>query len=750
MILHGADVNGVSGGINTGDIANSVRFRASNSAYLSRTFGTPTTQNTFTLSLWLKKSFLSPANETTLFSNAAGNEYLYVPAGADTLRLYVGGSTTSTAVFRDPISHYHVVLNSNGTTMKVFVNNAEVLSRTATPSSLNSAVGHLIGKNGSAPAAYLDGYLSRVCFVDGQALTPSSFIEFNSTINEWVSKSQSDVKAVVDAGGTNSFMLDFDDATSLTTLGYDLHGVRYDSPSMTSDGTGDYVTFPDSNGFDFGTGDFTIEGWFKISNTTNNYLFGRYGAGSGYGVLQQQGANWYWYYGNGASHAISNSFTPTIGQWYHIAVSRSGTTLRVFKDGTVLGSATDSNNYDGTGLYGIFSTGNHLIAPNTTYGSVSNFRIVKGTALYTTTFTPSTTPLTAISGTSLLTFQNNPLVDNSGNGLSPTINGNPTYSTNNPFTTANDWTLSGISLTAGVTYDHMLDVPGNSYATLNPLQTSSSITLSSGNLNGTVTGGLIYSCAGTQTVTADKWYFETVRSAAFGAYPLVGFMDFSQLDSAYVSSFTTSAGSGNTSGCITHGCTGFVSLSNNTGTTDGVTYNTTDVLMVALDATLGKVWFGKNGTWNNSSNPATNTGGHTFSTLSGKGYCPIVSCNADTTNTWNCNFGQRPFAYTPPTGFLALCQENLPTPVDAVTVSGSFTGNAAADGPFVWMKGVPKTLTINGNAVTFGTHADKTAGGFKLRTASSSYNASGSNTWTATIDSDIQNSFKYRNAQGNP
>ena len=68
----------------------------------------------------------------------------------------------------------------------------------------------------------------------------------------------------------------------------------------------------------------------------------------------------------------------------------------------------------------------------------------------------------------------------------------------------------------------------------------------------------------------------------------------------------------------------------------------------------------------------------------------------------------------------------------------------------VWMNGVPKTLTINGNSVTFGTHADKLATGFKLRTSSASYNAAGTNTWTATIDSNLQNIFKYNNSEANP
>lgn len=112
------------------------------------------------------------------------------------------------------------------------------------------------------------------------------------------------------------------------------------------------------------------------------------------------------------------------------------------------------------------------------------------------------------------------------------------------------------------------------------------------------------------------------------------------------------------------------------------------------------------------------------------------------------NFGQRSFAHTPPAGFKALCTANL-TSTDVIE-SGSFTGNASADGPFIWCNGTPETLTINGNAVTWGTHADKLANGFKLRTSSSSYNSSGTNTWTATILSpESKSAFKHQNAKGN-
>jgi hypothetical protein len=117
-----------------------------------------------------------------------------------------------------------------------------------------------------------------------------------------------------------------------------------------------------------------------------------------------------------------------------------------------------------------------------------------------------------------------------------------------------------------------------------------------------------------------------------------------------------------------------------------------------------------------------------------------------TTQAASWNFGQQPLPEALDTGFKALCQANLPDG-ESITTSGSFTGTLAADGPYVDIKGVPTAMTINGNAVTFGTHADKTSSGFKLRTASSSYNNTGSNTFSVTSTGPKR---KYSLAQGNP
>jgi len=116
-----------------------------------------------------------------------------------------------------------------------------------------------------------------------------------------------------------------------------------------------------------------------------------------------------------------------------------------------------------------------------------------------------------------------------------------------------------------------------------------------------------------------------------------------------------------------------------------------------------------------------------------------------TSSTATVNFGQRPFAYTAPSGYKALCDTNLDA--GSITTNGTFTGNANANGPFVWLNGTPTAMTINGNAVTFGTHADKLASGFKLRTSSLTHNTSGNNTYSVTTTG---NPFKYARAQLNP
>ncbi len=273
-VFHGM-ANGAAGGIDVGDIANSLRFRAANSAYLSRTFGTPTDNKKWSMSMWVKRGSLG-ANRTLFSANEDGANYWdFRFDSADNLRIQnrQGAvnllSTNTSAVFRDPSAWMHILFvfdSANATATnrnRLYVNGTELFWSANSALNDTSAFNvsgeiHVLGISrtltvGGATWAEYDGHLSRICFVDGQALTPSSFITFNSTINEWVSKSQADVKAVVDAGGTNSFMLDFDDATSTTTLGYDKsskgNNWTCNNISLTSGVTYDHMTDVPGNSY---------------------------------------------------------------------------------------------------------------------------------------------------------------------------------------------------------------------------------------------------------------------------------------------------------------------------------------------------------------------------------------------------------------------------------------------------------------------------------------------------------------------
>jgi hypothetical protein len=233
-------------------------------------------------------------------------------------------------------------------------------------------------------------------------------------------------------------------------------------------------------------------------------------------------------------------------------------------------------------------------------------------------------------------------------------------------------------------------------------------------------------------VSSGKWYWEVYNgNDGAAAFTMVGIRNSFGSMSAFPG--------GDTNGYGYYGLNGnkFV---NNANTAYGSTYTGNQTVGIGLDLDAGQITFYLDGV----------SQGVAFTSISTGEWFPAIGDGSTTqaSNSVFLNFGQRPFAYTPPTGFKVLNQRNLPDG-SSVTLSGSFTGNAAVDGPCVWLNGSPDTLTINGNAVTFGTHADRLATGFKVRSSSASYNTAGSNTYVAAITSNLKNCFKYNNAKDN-
>jgi len=187
----------------------------------------------------------------------------------------------------------------------------------------------------------------------------------------------------------------------------------------------DYVTTSTSSDFTLGTDDFTIEFFFKSNKT---------GTGEGVAIAANIDSSNTGYWEIKMSPSSSQIVWADRGntridvtntnwnddQWHHLALTREGTSVKLFFDGTQIGStATYSYTYAGTSV--VF--GSKRNGSNVWKGNISNLRILKGTALYTSNFTVPTKQLTAITNTVLLTCQGNTIADASSGGHTLTANG---------------------------------------------------------------------------------------------------------------------------------------------------------------------------------------------------------------------------------------------------------------------------------------------------------------------------------------
>lgn len=199
-----------------------------------------------------------------------------------------------------------------------------------------------------------------------------------------------------------------------------------------------YISIASSASFAYGTGDFTAECWVYMTTTP----------GSDAGIIEQRPAstngnylliginssNQLFIYINSAYRIGPSAGTVmTLNRWNHVAYSRASGTATFYLNGTSIGSWSDTTNYSnqpvGIGYHAFTGSGNKYFP-----GYISNVRIVKGTSVYNGAFTPSTSPLTAISNTQLLTCQSARFIDNSTNAFTITLSGTPTVASAQPFT----------------------------------------------------------------------------------------------------------------------------------------------------------------------------------------------------------------------------------------------------------------------------------------------------------------------------
>ena len=479
-------------------------------------------------------------------------------------------------------------------------------------------------------------------------------------------------------GGSGIVILKYQPGTGFHTItaNGDVTNTRAESKvgdsSIKFDGTGDYLTIPDSSDWDFGDNDFTIEFWMNTDVISADGSIGLITKGDNgsyfaWGVFRVTDAIKL-YAGNSANDGWE--FTEDMvtglsaGTWYHIAIVRNGDDYTGYKDGVVDQTFTNSHTLIETSLgvsIGLQYTGYAFD------GYLDEIRI-SNTARYTSGFTPSTTEFTADSNTKLLIHS-----DWNG-GIGGDSSGND-----------NDFTPTNLVAT-----DQMVDSPTNNFATLSPIAANddglSCTILTEGNLkippSSSATRHVRGATIDNSSLDDEKWYYEIYVGAADSF--TVGYRNAQDGDDTPSVEFeqdgqykVDSGNSGSATGTISDG----------------------DILGVLLDwsDTSAKTFaiYVNNSLVGSAKTFTANANGYNLygrgSDASGNGGNLVYNFGSDSSFAGNKTAqgnqdsnGIGDFYYEPPTDYLALCSSNLPSPEIALptdhfnTVLYTGTGSARA------------------------------------------------------------------------
>ena len=410
-------------------VVRSLRFDPSSNSYLQRTTGS--TDTTWTMAMWVKRSGFTGYQYLFNFGSSFGLAFY---SGTNSLYYYNGSTNTSTEVFRDPSAWFHLTMVTTSGTATFYVNGVQVTSNSFSTPRTSSALGTVTFGRWTTGAYDFDGYLADIYFIEGEAKSPTDFIESNGyggyKPKEYTgafgtngfhidAQPAHDADLLVTSVGRNDGDTTFADAAQghgLTVSGNTEHSIAVGNPftgddrAMYFDGSS-ALTMPDSTDWE-PSGDFTYEAWIMptwSSAPAYSYICGHGSSDGqdvnmGHGVLIKNGTLYLtgsfgstYYHPN---YSTSGSgFVVSPNEWTHVAVVRDGNTIRYYKNGvqqstfTVSGSATAESNVYALGRHGNY--GSYYFT-----GYIADFRITHDAEYPSgTTFTTPTAPHSTTSDT---------------------------------------------------------------------------------------------------------------------------------------------------------------------------------------------------------------------------------------------------------------------------------------------------------------------------------------------------------------
>jgi len=754
-----------SGATEAYEIEQSLKFNYSGQSYLYRTPSAVGNRKTWTLSFWAK---LATQQNTYVFSGgtvagSTGVEAFMLSGGWQDIFF---GQSYAPTYFRtstvydqgmDPSSWYHIFHvhdteeSTAGNRSRTWINGVEFEEYTTElhnsfsyqdedeQGTINTQVLHRIGGMDDN-SQYMDGNFAEFHFIDGTVKAVGDFGETDSETGQWIPKEYTG-----GSYGTNGFYLPFKATTS-----------KY-SMRLTSS----------QSGVHFGNGDriknltnksFTTEGWIYPENDGG----GSYDCIWSAGVAQQI----YWDYGNsriivyyhdGSGYAFNGTASTgnvKAGQWCHFAVVRNGTSMTIYTHGVGGTAATSSASITSNLTDNAYLGSYKGEAAAQFKGNIYGVRHTIGTARYTSNFTPPTSDLTnditfddsTDEGVGFLqTTNSNSTVTDSALSATVTKYGSWTADLSSPTLDyigtdksgqGNDWLVANLDNS-----DVLLDTPTNNFPILNTrIPQNDNVITEAGLKIGSTTQ--TWGAPATMAASSGKWYFECKAVFSSGGIYLNivdanSFTDYN--DSTYNSGWRAEY-------AVMYEGGGGDIYNNNSETQSNVgTWSNGDIIACRLNLDDGNVTYYKNNSVMGSA--------ETLNTAASGTWCIMLT--GHNYNDLHANFGQNGtfngaetaggnadangygnFKYAVPTGYLAMCSQNLPDPAVKKSTdhfnSVLYAGNSSSQNitgvgfqpDLVWLKnrneaggyhhlvydalrGVNNALIINDNSV----QSDRTGDG---------------------------------------
>jgi hypothetical protein len=391
-------------------VASAALFNASVS---NMSFGSST--NNFTIEAYINWPSLATGNQT--FFELTGTTRMILGRSTTGIRIFWNGTERGAIYTFTPGIWYHIAIVRNSGTVSCYINGVSAIT-TFTETVTWASTRFNIGMN-SDTAEPMTGYISNLRVVNGTAVYTANFAPPTAPLTA----TQSAGTNIAAVTGTATALLTcqsnrFQDNSSnnftITTSGtprvqYDIQPFTAPAPSFGAallNGTTDYFLVPDNTSVNMGAADFTIECWYYPTTTTpSGSIVSKRATTAIYGgvilgfasslapviLATVDGTTW--------GFNVTSSIACAINSWNHIVYLRNGTAWRLYVNG-VLGTTatlagTVPTNAAALSIAASAADGGSPLSA----GYISNFRLVKGTVVYTGAFTPPNGPLTQTGGT---------------------------------------------------------------------------------------------------------------------------------------------------------------------------------------------------------------------------------------------------------------------------------------------------------------------------------------------------------------